>query len=316
MRRVLPSLPALTVFEASARHGSFTRAAEELNLSQSAVSKRVASLEDFLGTPLFERVRQRIVLTEAGQHYLARIREALEIMEEATMETIAFRSGGSILNIATLPSLGNRWLLPRIGRFTEAYPQVALNVMARQWPFDLTQENIDAAILYAAAPWPGGPSERLMGEEVIPVCAPGFLTVPTLEALSAVPLLHHRARPRAWKHWLEAGGASGVNAYRGSRFEQFDMIIRAAIAGAGVGLVPRFMVADELAAGLLEAPFPRVQAQILDLRALPPGCHFHPRCPFAAPRCRVERPPLAQVRPGHDTACWFSPLLETLGEST
>ncbi|WP_340119191.1 LysR substrate-binding domain-containing protein [Pelagibius sp. 7325] len=257
MRRVLPSLPALTVFEASARHGSFTRAAEELNLSQSAVSKRVASLEDFLGTPLFERVRQRIVLTEAGQHYLARIREALEIMEEATMETLAFRSGGSILNIATLPSFGNRWLLPRIGRFTEAYPQVALNVMARQWPFDLTQENIDAAILYAASPWPGGPSERLLSEEVIPVCAPGFLAMPTLEALSAVPLLHHRARPRAWQHWLEAGGASGVNAYRGSRFEQFDMIIRAAIAGAGVGLVPRFMVAEELAAGLLEAPFPR-----------------------------------------------------------
>jgi len=126
------------------------------------------------------------------------------------METLAFRSGGSILNIATLPSFGNRWLLPRIGRFTEAYPQVALNVMARQWPFDLTQENIDAAILYAASPWPGGPSERLLGEEVVPVC-----------------------------------------------FEQFDMIIRAAIAGAGVGLVPRFMVEGELAAGLLEAPFPR-----------------------------------------------------------
>lgn len=257
MRRVLPSLPALTVFEASARHGSFTRAAEELNLSQSAVSKRVASLENFLGTPLFERVRQRIVLTEAGQHYLARIREALEIMEEATMETLAFRSGESILNIATLPSFGNRWLLPRIGRFAKIYPQIALNVMARQWPFDLTQENIDVAIFYAATPWPGGPSERLIGEEVIPVCAPGLLPGPSMTALAGLPLLHHRARPRAWQRWLEEGGETAVDAFRGSRFEQFDMIIRAAIAGAGVGLVPRFMVETELAQGLLEAPFPR-----------------------------------------------------------
>lgn len=257
MRRVLPSLPALTVFEASARHGSFTRAAEELNLSQSAVSKRVASLEDFLGTALFERVRQRIVLTEAGQHYLARVREALEIMEEATMETLAFRSGGSILNIATLPSFGNRWLLPRIGRFSAVHPQISLNVTARQWPFDLTQENIDAAILYAASPWPGGPSVRLLGEEVIPVCAPGLLPEASLAALADLPLLHHRARPRAWQRWLEEGGAPTVNAFRGNRFEQFDMIIRAAMAGIGVGLVPRFMVEEELAEGLLDAPFSR-----------------------------------------------------------
>jgi len=260
MRRVLPSLPALTVFEASARHGSFTRAGEELNLSQSAVSKRVAGLEAYLGIQLFERVRQRIVLTEAGHHFLARIREALEIMEEATMETLAFRRHGTILNVATLPSFGNRWLLPRIGGFLARHPEISLNVIARQWPFDMVQENVDAAIFYAAVPWPGGPSERLLGEEVVPVCAPGLLGAAAIEALSGVPLLHHRARPRAWKDWLEEGGARGVNPFHGSRFEQFDMIIRAAVAGTGVGLVPRFMVEQELAQGLLVTPFPRGMA--------------------------------------------------------
>lgn len=257
MRRVLPALPALTVFEASARHGSFTRAAEELNLSQSAVSKRVASLEAYLGTQLFERVRQRIVLTEAGHHYLARIREALEIMEQATMDTLAFRRGESILNVATLPSFGNRWLLPRINRFTATHPQISLNVSARQWPFDVLQENIDAAILYASTPWPGGHSERLIGEEVIPVCVPGLVPAGSLPALREVPLLHHRARPRAWQRWLDLGNVDGINAFRGSRFEQFDMIIRAAISGAGVGLVPLFMIEEELAQGLLETPFLR-----------------------------------------------------------
>lgn len=257
MRRVLPALPALTVFEASARHSSFTRAAEELNMSQSAVSKRVASLESYLGTQLFERVRQRIVLTEAGHHYLARIREALEIMEQATMDVLAFRRGESILNVATLPSFGNRWLLPRIGRFTAAHPQISLNVSARQWPFDVSQENIDAAILYAATPWPGGHSERLIGEEVIPVCVPGLVPREKIAALKNVALLHHRARPRAWQRWLDLGDAKGINAFRGSRFEQFDMIIRAAISGAGVGLVPMFMIEEELAQGLLETPFRR-----------------------------------------------------------
>lgn len=257
MRRVLPALPALTVFEASARHGSFTRAAEELNLSQSAVSKRVASLEAYLGTQLFERVRQRIVLTEAGHHYLARIRESLEIMEQATMEALAFRRGESILNVATLPSFGNRWLLPRIARFTASHPHISLNLSARQWPFDVSQENIDVAILYSATPWPGGPSERLIEEDVIPVCVPGLVEHERLSALKGVTLLHHRARPRAWQRWLDLNKADGINPFRGSRFEQFDMIINAAMSGAGIGLVPVFMVEQEIAQGLLETPFAR-----------------------------------------------------------
>lgn len=257
MRRVLPSLPSLTVFEASARHGSFTRAAEELNMSQSAVSKRIAALEDWLGTRLFERVRQRIVLTEAGAHYLSRIREALEIMEEATMETLAFRPGGVTLNIATLPSFGNHWLLPRIAAFTAQHPEISLNVTSRQWPFDMVQENIDAAIFYSASSWPGGPSDLLFGERMVPVARPGLIAPEDAAALDKLPLLHHRARPRDWQHWLEEGALNSTQAFRGSRFETFDMIIRGARHGLGVGLVPSFMAQEHVEAGELDRPFAR-----------------------------------------------------------
>ncbi len=257
MRRVLPSLPSLTVFEASARHGSFTRAAEELNMSQSAVSKRIASLEEWLGTLLFERVRQRIVLTEAGDHYLGRVCEALEIMEEATMETLAFRPDAVTLNIATLPSFGNHWLLPRIASFSARHPDISMNVSSRQWPFDMMQENIDAAIFYAVSSWPGGPSDRLFGEDMVPVCKPGLLGAEDAASLELVPLLHHRARPRDWQHWLEEGGLNSSNAFRGSRFETFDMIIRGACHGMGVGLVPSFMAQEYIATGVLLCPFAR-----------------------------------------------------------
>ncbi|WP_313529284.1 transcriptional regulator GcvA [Shinella sp.] len=257
MRRIIPALPSLSVFEASARHGSFTRASEELNMTQSAVSKRVANLEAYVGTQLFERIRKRIVLTEAGEQYLSRIREALNIVEQATVDARAYRSGEGVLNIATLPSFGNRWLFPRIGRFTSRYPHISLNVTARQWPFDVSDEGIDVAIFYSSKSWQGGHSEVLMGEEVVPVCAPGLIPGASRFALKNVQLLHHRARPRAWQQWLDLEALDDINAYKGSRFEQFDMIIKAAVSGAGVGLVPVFMVQDEIAQRSLVTPFAR-----------------------------------------------------------
>lgn len=261
MRRVLPSLPSLTIFEAAARHSSFTRAAEELNSSQSAVSKQIQSLESFLGLRLFERIRQRIVLTDAGQLYLARVREALEALESATMEALAFQGGGGMLNIATLPTFGSRWLAPRIGRFHARHPRIALNLTARTWPFDLIEENIDIAIYYGEKPWPGGPSHKLMEEEVVPICAASLLKptgpVGKVADLERVALLHHRARPRAWKDWLQSTGEATINPFRGARFEQFEMIIQATISGMGVAIVPTFMIEVELAEGTLVAPFGR-----------------------------------------------------------
>lgn len=259
MRRVLPSLPSLTIFEAAARHLSFTRAAEELNLSQSAVSKQIQSLEFFLGLLLFERIRQRIVLTEAGQSYLTHVREALEILESATMEALAFQGGGGVLNIATLPTFGSRWLASRIGRFSARHPRIALNLTARIWPFDLVEENIDVAIYFGEKPWPGGPSDHLMEEEVVPVCAPSLIApsglVRSVADLGRITLLHHRARPRLWKDWLQKAGEVTVNPFRGVRFEQFEMIIQAALSGMGIAIVPRFMIEAELANNILVMPF-------------------------------------------------------------
>jgi LysR family glycine cleavage system transcriptional activator len=259
LRRVLPSLPALTVFEAAARHGSFTRAAEELNLTQSAVSKQVRGLEDFLGLQLFERVRQRINLTEAGAAYLKSVRAALEIMETATMEALAFQGGGGTLNIATLPTFGTRWLTPRLGDFTRRHPKISLNITARAWPFDLIEENLDVAIYFGAEPWPGGICDWLMGEVVVPAASPALLApggpLRTPRDLAKVNLLHHRARPRAWQDWLGAVGAGNVNAFHGLRFEQFEMIIQAAVSGIGIAMVPRFMIEAELRAGSLVIPF-------------------------------------------------------------
>ncbi len=226
-------------------------------MSQSAVSKRIAGLESWLGTRLFERVRQRIVLTEVGSHYLARVREALEVMEEATMETLSFRPGGVILNIATLPSFGNHWLLPRLAAFMTQHPAISLNITSRQWPFDMVQEHIDAAIFYSDSSWPGGPSDRLFGEEMIPVCRPGFVPEEDTAALDLLPLLHHRARPRDWQHWLDEGNLNRADAFRGSRFETFDMIIRGARHGLGLGLIPSFMAQEHIDAGELSRPFTR-----------------------------------------------------------
>lgn len=261
MRRVLPSLPSLTIFEASARHSSFTRAAEELNMTQGAVSKQVRALEDFLGLHLFERVRQRIVLTQVGQLYLGKVREALEIMESATMEALAAQGEDGILNIATLPTFGTRWLAPRISRFMAQHPRITLYISARSWPFDLVEENVDVAVYFGESPWPGGPSDRLMEDEVIAVCAPALVSpagpLCVLEDIAEVDLLHHRARPRAWKDWLQSHGETQINPFRGLRFEQFEMIIQATVSGLGMALVPRFMIETELSAGSLVMPFGR-----------------------------------------------------------
>ncbi|WP_158968465.1 LysR substrate-binding domain-containing protein [Chachezhania sediminis] len=277
MRHVLPPLPSLTAFEAAARHGSFTRAAEELNMSQSAVSKRIAGLEDWMDIKLFERVRQRIVLTEAGEHFLARVRTALEIMDEATVETLSLRPHATTFNLATLPSFGHYWLAPRLARFADSHPRISLNVTARKWPFDFRQENTDAAILYSPAPWQGGPSVRLFGEEMITVCAPGQVVPGDLSALGRLPLLHHRARHHDWQNWLNEGGIEDVNAFRGSRFEQFDMIIRCVANGHGIGLVPTFMATEDLEAGKIVQPFRRgMTSPASYYLAYPEGKAHHP----------------------------------------
>jgi LysR family glycine cleavage system transcriptional activator len=259
-RRLVPSLSALQAFEAAARHGSFTRAAEELDLTQGAVSRQVATLEDALGVTLFERVRQRVVLTPAGTTYADEIREALGRIAAATLSAMTLRGAGGTLGLAILPTFGTRWLIPRLPGFFRAHPEVTITFATRIVPFDFAADGLDAAIHFGDPIWPGADMHPLMGETIVPVASPSLLAETPLrepEDVLRVPLLQQATRPRAWPEWLQAQGVSPGRATMGPTFEQFAMVARAAAAGLGLAVVPRFLVEEELRAGQLVIPFDR-----------------------------------------------------------
>lgn len=259
-RLTVPSLSALAAFEAAARHGSFTRAAEELNLTQGAVSRQVAHLEGALGVSLFERVKKRVSLTAAGAAYAAEVREGLSRLAAATVSTMAFRGAAGVLNLAILPTFGTRWLIPRLPRFIEAHPGITINFATKLVPFDFTREPLDAAIHFGDPVWPGARLHRLMGEEIVPVASPALVTrfgLATAADMLKAPLLQQSTRPRAWANWLEQQGLPPQRALMGPRFEQFAMVSQAAVAGLGLAIVPRFLVEEELRSGALVIPVDR-----------------------------------------------------------
>jgi DNA-binding transcriptional LysR family regulator len=254
MRRILPSLGALQCFDAAARELSFTRAAEELNVTQSAVSRQIRLLEEFLGRALFHRIKQRLVLTEAGEAYARDIRDVLDKAEAATLALMAYSGTSGALNLAILPTFGSRWLVPRLGSFTTRYPEIQLNLLTRLKPFDFAKEEIDVAIHFGDTSWPGVEYHWLMGEETVPVCAPSLLENHVLTGpadLAGFTLLQQTTRPQAWLDWFEAVGVQAQNTGKGPRFEQFYMVIQAALAGLGMAVLPLFLVQEELASGRL-----------------------------------------------------------------
>ncbi|PSC03330.1 LysR family transcriptional regulator [Alsobacter soli] len=259
-RSLVPSLGALQAFEAAARLGSFTRAAEELNLTQGAISRQVAALEESLGVTLFERVRQRVTLTPTGQAYAAEIREALSRIASATLSAMAFRGAGGTLALAILPTFGTRWLIPRLPDFFQKHPEVTINFATRIRPFDFREEQLDAAIHFGDPAWPGAVTHRLMGEVIVPVASPGLIASAPIRApadVLRVPLLQQSTRPRAWANWLELQGLPPGRALMGPSFEQFAMVAQAAVAGLGMAIVPRMLVEEELRTGQLVVPFDR-----------------------------------------------------------
>jgi len=246
----LPSLAALRAFEAAARHLSFTKAAAELNLTQSAVSRHIRRTEEYLGVLLFERIKQRLVLTDAGRAYADDIRTALEHMQTATMNLVAHQGKGGILNLAAPPAFCMKWLIPRLDRFRSLNPDILVNLVTHATPFNFDVEQLDAAIHYGNNDWPGVLSERLIGEELLVVCSPGYHSShPPLRKprdLKNHTLLQPTRRPNTWLNWLEAKQVRGVNAWAGPRFEHFYMIMQAAVAGLGVALLPRILISDDL----------------------------------------------------------------------
>ena len=246
-RRLLPSISMLMALDAAARAGSFTAAARELNLTQGAISRQVSALEDQLDVVLFERAGKSILLTEAGKIYAREVGVALQAIRNASLNAMTNPFGG-ILNLAILPTFGTRWLMPRFPSFLNENPNITVNFVTRLTAFDFHEENLHAAIHYGQPDWPGAISTFLMGEEVLPVCSPGFLEENPLAQpadLARLPLLQLTTRPDAWDNWFRSNDLE-LPQEQGMAFEQFSIIAQAAVAGLGIALLPKFLIQSEL----------------------------------------------------------------------
>lgn len=252
-RRHIPSFLELLAFESAARHRSVTRAAAELALTQSGVSRQIAKLEETIGAKLFERVRRSIVLTDAGALYLSDVRAMLDRLGEAG-ERVAGLGADKVLNLAVLPTFATRWLIPRLPNFMALNRGAQINLSVRLAPFAFESEPFHAAIHYGDNFWPSAELHELCGEDIIAVCKPEMfiaLQLFDLKNLAQATLLHQTTRPYAWETWLEAQGVGHQSPRRGPRMEQFGMIFEAAMAGLGVALVPEFLARPEIAASKL-----------------------------------------------------------------
>lgn len=259
VRLGVPSLGALQAFEATARLGSFSRAAEELSLSHSAVYRQVTNLEQRLGVALFVRVRRRLALTDAGREYAARIRRHLEQLEKDTLSLISRAAMGRSLHIAVLPTLATHWLLPRLNSFLQQHRDITVNLSTRTLPFKFSDHPFDAAIYHATQLWPGTQGSALFAEEkLVPVCTAAAWAEAN-QQLAALVHFHMVSRPDAWREWYRSQGQGEVAAMSvGPRYELFSMILAAVRAGMGVGLIPWFLAREHLESGELICPVPHV----------------------------------------------------------
>ncbi|WP_437880027.1 LysR family transcriptional regulator [Pseudomonas sp. LRF_L74] len=261
MRRKIPSTAALVAFEASARHQSFTRAADELSLTQGAVCRQIASLEDFLGVELFRRSRRGVVLTEAGSAYARKVAAQLDAVERDTLALMGAQGAMSI-ELAVVPTFGTQWLLPRLQDFQRQHPEMTVHLTNRTRPFLFADTGFDAAIYYGDGDWSGTEAHFLMHEHLMPVCSPALLgdQPVSAERIAELPLLQQTTRPYAWRQWFNAQGLSIARDMTGPRLELFSMLAQAARHDMGVALIPPFLIQRELEDGslvvALEKPAP------------------------------------------------------------
>lgn len=257
MPRRLPPLNALKAFEAAARHESFTRAAEELCVTQGAVSHQVKALEEELGLKLFNRERQRLVITQAGRSYLEVVRDALDRIAAGTERLLQRQSAGA-LTVSTSPNFAAKWLVHRLGRFADAHPGIDLRVSASLHHVDFAREDVDLAIRHGDGTAPGLDVTRLCAEELTPVCSPALLRgrkgLRKPVDLARHTLLHVNDRSD-WLRWLAAAGAGTVDPTRGPVLNQASMALDAAVDGQGVALARSALAASDLISGRLVRPF-------------------------------------------------------------
>lgn len=260
-RRLTPSMSVLVAFEAAARHCSFTKAADELSLTQSAVSRQVQALEALLGVDLFNREGRRIELTAAGALYQHELSAALGRIRSATLQTIAFSSGGGTLHLAVLPTFGSKWLLPRMNDFYTRHPDIVVHIHSRIMHADLASAagDMNAIIVAGSGPWPGFISHKLLTEKLVVVASPAALpeyrAMTPADLAASHSLLNVVSRPNAWSDWFERHALDHRMMRSGPGFELTAHLIQAVVAGIGIGLVPRILVQDEIRAGTLVTLF-------------------------------------------------------------
>ncbi len=252
-RRFLPSISSLRALEALDRLGSASAVAEELSLTQSAISRQLQALERQMGAELVLRGAKRLALTPAAQDYCAEIRQALNRIAQASLRLQVAPVGGT-LNLAILPAFGMRWLMPRLPEFARLHPDVTINMSTRLGQFNFASESFDAAIHFGRDDWPGTDSILLRHEHVLPVCAPSLPrpnSPPTPAAIRNLPLLHIQSRPRAWSAWFKRHGVAISGPLDGTMYDQYATISQAALHGLGVALMPDFLIEQDLATGRL-----------------------------------------------------------------
>ena len=262
-RRLLPSITMLQCFEAAARYGSASLAATRIGLTQSAVSRHIASLETWLGKPLFDRVGRRIVLNAQGRLYLDRIARPLGEIRAATRDMLGHGSG-RVINLATLPTFGMRWIAPRLPGLLMHDPELVVNIAARTDIFAFADEAFDAAIHVGAPDWPDAEHDLLLRERVVPVLSPALAereNVTRAEDFLRLPLLVQSARRDAWREWFALCDVPFPPGRAVSMMGHFSMLAQAACAGAGAALLPSFLIEPELQSGALVVPVERALAE-------------------------------------------------------
>ncbi|KVE22972.1 LysR family transcriptional regulator [Burkholderia vietnamiensis] len=250
-RRLTPSMSLLLVFEAAARHESYTRAADELSLSQSAISRQVQTLEAQLGVALFRREGRSVKLTEVGRRYFAEVSGALGRIRGATLQAMSHQAGAGTLRLATLPTFGSKWLLPHLHGFYAAHPGVTVHLHSRIGAIGFHTDDVDAAITVGTGEWPGLHAHRLSNEFLIAIASP--VAAGRRNAKARAPawaagqtLLGVTSNQHAWAEWFAHFGLDHRDMRVGPSFELTSHLIQAVRAGIGIGLVPKVLVEDEL----------------------------------------------------------------------
>lgn len=248
--RRLPPLNSLRAFEAAARHQSLSRAAEELAVTHGAISRQVAKLEEFLDAKLFERKHQQVLLTKKGAAYAGRLQTLFDQIHQATLDNFEAHSDCNLLRIAVLPTFAMRLLVPRLARFKKKFPDLRLQVdtYPSLRPDDPDVE-ADIAVWLGNGVWPHLVCEHLFDEELVPVGSPSLISghaVRSADDLRHFLLLHAQRRPDDWKMWLEAAGASMVDAQSGLRLEYSGLVYQGAIDGLGLAMAQTTLIHDDM----------------------------------------------------------------------